>query len=175
MPVLPLCLVDLLFFTQGFELFKQYRSLPAHVVRVGVDTIDIRRTRHGSEGAIVDHRVRPRITYAYVVDGETFYSSRYFLLEGSSLSDRPEDSEKPGSVSQRMRAAADAQASLRVKVAASDPALAFVDVGWDAALGSVGFWLRAYLVFAAFMIASVSLLTFISGVIDGIKERKDHH
>ena len=147
MPILPMMLADILFFSRGLDTFNRFQSVPARVISISEEMIEIRTSKYGNQGALYDYRVRPLVTYEYVVGGKKYISNRYFLFEGSTLSDRPENRHKETSISGRILRSVKPGANITVNVASSDPDLSFVNYGWQALFSSFFFWLKTYSAF----------------------------
>ena len=60
MPFLPLLLADALFLSHGFDAFHHFVSVPATVVAVGVEMMEVRTRKTGSEYAAAVERLRPQ-------------------------------------------------------------------------------------------------------------------
>jgi hypothetical protein len=149
MPFLPLLLADALFLSHGIDAFHHFVSVPATVVAVGVERMEVRTRKTGSEYAGAMERLRPQITYRFEFDGHSHLSSRYFLMESTALTDAPEDQGQPGSVSQRMARHAVPGRVMQVYVARAEPSVSYVDFGWAGLAHVVRFWGGIYLFFAA--------------------------
>ena len=68
-PIVPMLLVDILFFNLGVNYFNQYVPVQALIVKVESQIVKSRRTRSGVSGAIYETYSSPDIAYEFQWNG----------------------------------------------------------------------------------------------------------
>lgn len=150
-PVLPFIAVDLLFFARGVDAFNSFQRVDGVVVAVNRVDIDVRVTKHGSQGAVYQRRVRPQVTYRFSLDGQERTSTRFFLLDSDDLSDTTEEVDRKGSLTSRISREYPVGAQVHVVVARREPELSFLEVGIGAVYRSLTLWLGFYVIGSTLM------------------------
>jgi hypothetical protein len=149
---------DILFFGRAIDVLRPTVTLPARVVAVSEETIETRLSKHGNQGARMEYRVRPKLSYEFELDGQRYFSSHYFLYESQVLADLPDERLKPGSVTLRMAPNAVIGKQIEVHVAVDAPELSYVDLGREGLHHNLRYWMNAWLAFAGFALLAWLLL-----------------